>query len=363
MPSEYFWVAMAPNSHGVGPGPGARPRDTRRRPRRPSPRSSRRRRARRRLRLLAAIALLAAAGVYVAASRGGSRAPPAGAAAAAGSPARTLATRSLTARSAGAPHVAVAAPSALSANWTAVARVYGQPAAWIAERSGVTLMRFAQSRVHLTLHAGSSDGGVVGWTYGDQITPREIHLVLAAFNGGFKLTYTNVGFMSGGHVAVALKPGLASIVTYTDGTSNIGTWHNGVPSTRKAVFSVLQNQRLLVDRGVAASTVTNCVITCWGGTIQDLILVARAGLGITQSGQLVWAAGEQLSPAGLADALIAAGAIRAIELDINPDWVAGYLYVHHPSGPTAVPVVPGQRGIAGQLLAPDSRDFLAVVAN
>jgi hypothetical protein len=105
------------------------------------------------------------------------------------------------------------------------------------------------------------------------------------------------------------------------------------------------------------------VITCWGNTIQNLTLVARSSLGISQSGQLVWAAGEQLSPAALADALIAAGAIRAIELDINPDWVAGYLYVHHPTGPTAVPVIPGQLGIAGQLLAPYSRDFLAVVAN
>ncbi len=274
---------MASSSHGVGTGHAGPPHDIRRRPRRPSPRFSRRRRARRRLQLLVAIVLLAAAGVYVAGSRGGSKAPPAGARAA-GSPVGTLATRSLTARTAGAPHVAVTAPTAVSANWTVVARAYGQPAAWIAQRSGVTLMRFDQSRVHLTLHAGSSDGGVVGWTYGDQITPREIHLVLAAFNGGFKLTYTNVGFMSGGRVAVALKPGLASIVTYTDGTSNIGTWHNGVPSTRKTVFSVLQNQRLLVDRGLAASTVTNCVITCWGATIQDLTLVARAGLGITQSG-------------------------------------------------------------------------------
>jgi hypothetical protein len=217
--------------------------------------------------------------------------------------------------------------------------------------------------VHLTLHAGSSDGGVAGWTYGDQISPREIHLVLAAFNGGFRLSYTDVGFSSGGHVAVALKPGLASIVTYTDGTSNIGTWLNGVPTARKSVFSVLQNQRLLVDRGAPAATVTNCVLVCWGHTIQALTTVARSGLGITGSGQLVWAAGEQLSPAALAAALISAGAVRAIELDINPDWVAGYLYVHHPTGPTAVPVVPGQHGIAGQLLAPDSRDFIAVVAN
>jgi hypothetical protein len=76
-----------------------------------------------------------------------------------------------------------------------------------------------------------------------------------------------------------------------------------------------------------------------------------------------WGAGEELRPAQLAGALIRAGAVRAIELDINPDWVAGYLYVHQHSGPSAAPVVPGQIGIAGQLLEPYSRDFLAFVAN
>ena len=269
----------------------------------------------------------------------------------------------LAASAAEASHLVITAPTALTASWTTVALVRGHPAAWIAERSGVTLMRFDQSFVHLTLHTGLTDGGAVGWTYGDQITPREIHLVVAAFNGGFKLTYTNVGFMSGGHVAVALKPGLASIVTYTDGTTNIAAWRNGVPSQRKTVFSVLQNQYLLVDRGVAAANVMSCVIACWGVTIQNLIVVPRSGLGITGTGQLVWAAGEELTPAGLADALVSVGAVRAIELDINPYAVAGYLYVHHASGPVALPVVRGQQGIPGQLLAPDNRDFLAVVAN
>jgi len=261
------------------------------------------------------------------------------------------------------PHVLVAAPGSPSTSWKVIAQVRGQPAAWLAQRSGVTLMRFDQGFVHLTLHAGSSDGGVTGWTYGDRITPREIHLLLAAVNGGFKLSYRDVGFMSGGHVAAPLKDGLASIVTYTDGTTDIGTWRAGVPSAGKAVFSVLQNQRLLVDRGVAASTVSNCIIACWGETIGAQTAVARSGLGITPSGQLVWAAGEQLQPAELASALIGAGAVRAIELDINPDWVAGYLYIHQPSGPSPVPVVPGQLGIAGKLLEPYSRDFLAFVAN
>jgi hypothetical protein len=224
-------------------------------------------------------------------------------------------------------------------------------------------MRFDQGLMHLTLHAGSSDGGVAGWTYGDEITPREIHLLIAAVNGGFKLTYHDVGFSSGGHVAVPLKAGLASIVTYTDGTTDIGAWRAGVPSAGKTVFSVLQNQRLLVDRGVAAASVSDCIIACWGETIGGQTGVARSGVGVAASGQLVWAAGEQLLPSELASALINAGAVRAIELDINPDWVSGYLYVHHASGPVPSPVVPGQLGIYGQLLAPDSRDFLAIVAN
>ena len=275
----------------------------------------------------------------------------------------STATATTDARVAPTRQVTVTAPARFTAGWIAVARVHGQPAAWLSQSSGITLMRFDQNLVHLTLHTGSNDGGVAGWSYGDKITPREIHLLVAGFNGGFKLTYTDVGFMSGGRIAVPVKSGLASVVTYTDGTTNIGAWHEGVPSARKTVFSVLQNQHLLVDRGIAAATVWTCVLACWGGTIKDLTVVARSGLGITATGQLVWAAGEQLSPASLATALIRAGAVRAIELDINPHWVAGYLYTHNPSGPTPVPVVPGQRGIIGQLLAPNIRDFLAVVAN
>jgi hypothetical protein len=224
-------------------------------------------------------------------------------------------------------------------------------------------MRFDQRLLHLNLHVGATDGGGSGWTYGDQITPREIHLVLAGFNGGFKLTYPDVGFVSGGRVAVPLKPRLASIVTYTDGHSDIGSWGAGVPSAHKAVFSVLQNQQLLVDHGAVAADAAGCVIQCWGETVEGRTSVARSGLGITSSGELVWAAGEQLLPEELGNALVAAGAVRAIELDINPDWVAGYIYRHGPGGPSGVPVIPGQLGIGGELLEPYSRDFLTIVAN
>jgi hypothetical protein len=261
------------------------------------------------------------------------------------------------------PPVLVTMPVGLTGAWSRVALVHGQPAAWAAQRGSITLLRFDQRLVHLDLHPGYDDGGAEGWTYGDQVTPREIHRLVAGLNGGFRLSYPQVGFLSGGHVAAPLKAGLASIVTYTDGTSDIGAWHGGVPDPSRRVFSVLQNQRLLVDRGVPAATVQECVIQCWGQTIGGRTAVARSALGIRSDGELVWAGGMELLPSTIARALMQAGAVRALELDINPDWVAGYLYPHHREGPVPVPVLPGQVGIAGQLLTPDSRDFLTVVAS
>jgi hypothetical protein len=247
--------------------------------------------------------------------------------------------------------------------WTPVANIGAQPAAWIALRSGVTLLRFDQQLVHLALHAGSGEPGGQGWTYGDRIGVSEVHRVLAAFNGGFKLSYGSVGFLADGRAAVPLTAGLGSIVTYQNGTTDIGAWQEDVPASGLGVASVLQNLHLLVDRGVASPTIHNCIEGCWGGTLGGGPDVARSALGITGEGQLVWAAGESLSPAMIAQALIEAGIVRAVELDINPEWIAGYLYVHHGSAPSAVPVVPGQQGIPGRFLAPYSRDFFTILAN
>jgi hypothetical protein len=246
-------------------------------------------------------------------------------------------------------------------NWQPVARIAGRVAVWEAQRSGVTLLRFDQQLVRLALHAGLGEPSGT-WRYGDRIGPSEIHRVVAAFNGGFKFETGVIGFMADGRVAVPLQPGLGAIVTYRDGTTEIGAWHNGVPARGQPISSVLQNLHLLVDHGSPAATVGGCVQSCWGSTLGGVTFIARSALGIAGNGQLVWAAGESLSPAGIAGALIGAGVQRAVELDINPAWVAAYLYVHGGSGPSAVPVVPGQNGISGRFLEPYTRDFFTILA-
>jgi hypothetical protein len=275
-------------------------------------------------------------------------------------PAPVPAARALAARRPAVPAVTV--PPRPGSGWSVAATVSGRPAAWLAQRGGVTVMRFDQGLVRLHLHAGSAEPAGGGWNYGSKISGGEIHRIVAAFNGGFRLSYGSVGFMAGGRVAVPLSAGLGSIVTYEDGGTQIGAWREGVPARGRRVASVLQDLNLLVDHSAAASNVESCATGCWGSTLGGGVDVARSALGITGDGRLVWAAGESLSPSALAGALIAAGAQRAVELDINPEWVAGYLYLHRGSGPVAIPLVPGQSGIPGQLLSPYSRDFFTVVA-
>ncbi|HYB22781.1 MAG TPA: phosphodiester glycosidase family protein, partial [Solirubrobacteraceae bacterium] len=135
-----------------------------------------------------------------------------------------------------------------------------------------------------------------------------------------------------------------------------------VPAAGRTIASVRQNLPLLIDHGTAASAL-GC-LSCWGATLAGVSDPARSALGIQADGHLVWAAAEHATIGELADALLSAGVVRAVELDINPEWVAGYLYGHRGgAGPAPVPVVPGQNGIPGQYLAPWSRDLFTIVAS
>ena len=255
-------------------------------------------------------------------------------------------------------------PAALTGSWQVMSTIGGRPAMWIAARSGVTLVRMDQRWVHLALHAGSVDPGGSGWRYGDRVAGKEIHHLILGFNGGFKFKTGAGGFESFGRTAVPLSYGLGSIVTYTDGTTQIGAWGLSVPARGRAIASVRQNLHLLINHGQPDGSVATCGSQCWGATIGGAAAVARSGLGILGNGQLMWAAGENLTVAQFAHAMVSSGVQRAVELDINPDWVAGYVYIHHRStGPTPVPVVPGQYGISGHLLLPYGRDFFTVLSN
>jgi hypothetical protein len=254
--------------------------------------------------------------------------------------------------------------------WAPAIAVRGQTAVWISrvKASGetgftITLLRLDQRSVTLALHAGGTEPGGSGWRHGDAIARGERRTVAAAFNSGFREGYGAGGFEEDGRVGWPLRRGAASVVIYRNGIADIGTWQHEVPVPGRAVAAVRQNLTMLIDAGRVPPSVDTCIKLCWGDPLHEQPIVARSGLGITADGTLVWAAGHNLSVRALADALAAKGVVRAMELDINPRWVAGYVYAHPPHrlDPEPIPLVPGQTGIPGQFLEPYFRDFFTAV--
>jgi hypothetical protein len=120
---------------------------------------------------------------------------------------------------------------------------------------------------------------------------------------------------------------------------------------------VRQNLGLLVDgaRPVPAAGSPGA----WGGSVAG-VATARSGVGVDANGALV-VAQARVSPQGLADALVAAGAVRGMQLDINPDWVTFVLYDQNPDGSIRGGRVMGTGGPGNIYLSPYSRDFFAML--
>ena len=216
-------------------------------------------------------------------------------------------------------------------------RVGGTPVVdvWRAPPAGpgqgpITVAEFDPARTRLILHAGTIQPGSTGpWLNGPVVGAPERSRLLAAFNAGFKMNDAQGGWYSESRTVVPLVAGAASVVIYADGGVDIGSWGKEVPAPGRVVASVRQNLQLLVDGGQpqlqhAANEAR--LEQWWGVAYHAALLVARSSLGITANGNLVWAAGTDVSIPALTQALLAHRVVRALELDINAPLVRGFLY-------------------------------------
>jgi hypothetical protein len=86
---------------------------------------------------------------------------------------------------------------------------------------------------------------------------------------------------------------------------------------------------------------------------------------VTADGALVYAAGNGLSALSLAGVLSRAGAVRAMELDINSRWVDFFTYGPPtaggaPADVTVAKLSPDMRPPLNDYLTASSRDFIAL---
>jgi hypothetical protein len=227
----------------------------------------------------------------------------------------------------------------------------------------VRVIRFRAGQFRLDLHVGSEDPpvGSVALPANAQyaIAATEAPSLLAAFNGGFKVTARAGGMEVAGHVLTPLENGLASLVVDSTGRASIGVWGAaGFPADGASVVSVRQNLAPLVVTGAPSPSASTWSV--WGATLGGGPYVARSALGEDSSGELLYVASMSTVPIDLADALVSSGAVIGMELDINPEWVQADV-APAPGGTFAVEV-PGQNRPSDQYQAGWTRDFVAVLA-
>jgi Phosphodiester glycosidase len=180
--------------------------------------------------------------------------------------------------------------------------------------------------------------------------------LLATFNGGFTYIDGRNGSAIDGRSYEPLKDGLATLVGYRDGRVRIITWRGGPAPARNVAFA-RQSLPPIIRNGRLSSALNDS--SQWGYTLGNAVRVWRTGVGIDRRGNVIYAAANDQTVATLARILQRAGAVQAMQFDINPEWPSLITY-NHWHGLVPNKVVPNVMQPATRYLVPDDRDFFAV---
>ncbi len=189
-----------------------------------------------------------------------------------------------------------------------------------------------------------------------EVPPALRGRLLATFNSGFKLEDSHGGYALGGVTYAPLQDGMATFMHYRDGRVDIQTWEGG-PQVGPGIDYARQNLPLIVEGGRPNPNLSDGPE--WGATLGNAVRVWRSGVGINAQGDLIYAAANYQTVGSLAEILIHAGAIRAMQLDINSYWVTFNSYAAPDAGrPSSL--LSSMTRPATRYLSADDRDFFAV---
>jgi hypothetical protein len=237
--------------------------------------------------------------------------------------------------------------------------------------------------VRFEVHPGTQEPG------GKSAIPTQVPVadrldLVAAFNGGFRMQDARGGFYLDGVTHKPLRDGAASLVVYKDGVATVGMWGRDVEMGPN-VLAVRQNLDLVIDNGGGfpfpggnpstkdiaapgqpADGLDNNANGAWGDTLGNQVLVWRSAVGVTADGAIVYGYGSGLGARSLADLMLRAGCVRAMELDINPAWTTFNFYKPDTPGNAAsvkgTKLLPDAEKSGNRYLSTDARDFVAVFA-
>lgn len=189
-----------------------------------------------------------------------------------------------------------------------------------------------------------------------EVPPGLRDRLVATFNGGFPLETSFAGLVYRGQTIAPMVNGIATLVEYRDGRIDLVKWEHGEnPSPH--VWFAKQNLPPIIYGGKLNPNLSDGPE--WGATVNNAVRVWRSGLGVDSHGNLIYAAANYQTVGSLAEILQRAGAVRAMELDINEDWTSFITY-RHPGAVEPANLLPEMFRSPERYLTPDERDFFAV---
>ena len=185
----------------------------------------------------------------------------------------------------------------------------------------------------------------------------EVPSLVAAFNSGWKMKDHAGGYFSNGVARRDLQNGQASAVIDDTGHLSVMNWTSGA-AVDPHVVAVRQNLPLIVDHGAIAAGLQSNADSRWGSAKNQLQYTERSALGTTANGDLVYVAASKVDLSTLSQALVDAGAVTGMELDIHDGMTEFNSWTVGSTGTlTPTTILPGVQSRPDRYLAPDQRDF------
>jgi hypothetical protein len=213
------------------------------------------------------------------------------------------------------------------------------------------------STTDLALYPGVKGPGPSTFNRGPLAVPTSGYArLLATFNSGFYEADGAAGFYAHTTLYDPMINGLATVVRYSNGQVNITKWIAGARPGPTIVMA-RQNLSLLVNN--YKPTPASRDNQLWGDTLGGVQAVWRTALGIDVNGNLIYVAAPEQTSASLAQIMVQLHVVRAMQLDINPEWP---IFVSYGAAGArgATLFVPNPNQVPTRFLFPSTKDFFAV---
>lgn len=229
----------------------------------------------------------------------------------------------------------------------------------------VTIVAIDLGKVSVHFMPGSEDLGGVKVPFAAGLVPEsERGRLLAVFNGGFQPRHGRWGMMRGGATVLPPRDEGCTLALYSDGSVRLRSWTKLAAPDGAELNAFRQTPPCLVEEGAVHPDLLAGRDKAWKGQTPGIVTRRRSAIGLDASGKLLfYGIGIEAPPRLLAEALLAAGARNAAELDINWNWTRFFLYTREQDGKPrfATSLAPGEHSKSAYVERASERDFFYVL--